>query len=85
MSAGRDDSLLLTWRESARYWVTPPRPAKRVRVVPSPSGALPLEARQAAWDRLWQLLLASPPADPNPDPELEQSESDGESEDRDTA
>ena len=30
-------------------------------------GALPLEARQAAWDRLWQRLLAPPPQEPDPD------------------
>ena len=29
------------------------------RVVPS-SSALPIEARRAAWSRLWQILLAEP-------------------------
>ena len=28
--------------------------------LPSP---LPLEARRAAWDRLWRILLAPPPED----------------------
>ena len=30
--------------------------------MPSPS-VLPLEARRAAWSRLWQVLLSEPPND----------------------
>jgi len=38
-------------------------------VSPHSPAALPLEARQAAWSRLWQRLLADPP--PRPEPKTE--------------
>ena len=41
--------------------------------MPSPS-VLPLEARRAAWSRLWQVLLREPPSDA-----AEQQESEHES------
>jgi hypothetical protein len=31
-----------------------------------PPSALPIEARQAAWDALWRRLLSNPPQDPEP-------------------
>jgi hypothetical protein len=35
-----------------------------------PTSRLPLQARQAAWDRLWRILLA-PPASPDPGAETD--------------
>jgi hypothetical protein len=46
--------------------------------MPSPA-ALPLEARQAAWDALWRRLLAEPPVDDDsPDSEADAGASDDE-------
>jgi hypothetical protein len=45
-------------------------------VSPRSPAALPLEARQAAWSRLWQRLLAEPP----PECETEDKPHDAEAE-----
>jgi hypothetical protein len=46
--------------------------------MPSPR-ALPLEARRAAWSRLWQVLLREPPSDA-----VEQQEFESDSEQAET-
>ena len=64
------------WLVFMKCWPARSRPAHQKVIVSSPS-ALPLEARQAAWDALWRRLLSDPPQDPGPD-ESEDHEGDDE-------
>jgi len=39
---------------------------QEVATMQPPSPVLPLAARQAAWNRLWQIILAEPSKPPDP-------------------